>query len=127
MQFWDLKMSKTAVADCSGVGDVVMPKPSFTPRPPGGNDNDHLIASYGHADTSFGQFNASPDAVKKLCVVSILQCRDRYADGGLSKIKRFSRFRQMLSFGDGDEDTKLVKCHPVHSYDLQRTFSEPGA
>src|SRR4030095_6148134 len=33
----------------------------------------------------------------------------------------------MLSFGDGDEDTKLVECHPVHSYDLQRTFSEPGA
>src|SRR5215510_10448810 len=32
---WDLKMSKIAVADCSGVGDVVMPKPSFTPRPSG--------------------------------------------------------------------------------------------
>ena len=37
MQFWDLKMSKMAVADCSGVGDVVMPKHStfhgwyFTP------------------------------------------------------------------------------------------------
>jgi hypothetical protein len=26
MQFCDLKMSKMAVADCSGVGDVVMPK-----------------------------------------------------------------------------------------------------
>jgi len=33
MQFWDLKMSKIAVADCSGVGDVVMPKHSFMPRP----------------------------------------------------------------------------------------------
>src|SRR5262249_7432559 len=78
-------------------------------------------------NTGFGQLNASPDAVKKLGVVSILQCRDRSADGGLSQIKRFSRFRQMLSFGDGDEHTKLVECHPVHSYELQRTFSDPRA
>src|SRR5215475_3454732 len=33
----------------------------------------------------------------------------------------------MLSFGDGDEDTKLVERHSIHSYDLQRTFSEPDA
>jgi hypothetical protein len=26
MQFWDLKMSKMALADCSGVGDAVIAK-----------------------------------------------------------------------------------------------------
>jgi hypothetical protein len=50
-------------------------------------------ASFSKKNTGFGQFNASPDAMKKFGVVSILQCRGRCADSGLSKIKRFSRFR----------------------------------
>src|SRR5262245_7602327 len=57
MQFWDLKMSKMTAADCSGVGDVVMPKlsgPAKETRTPARHSIDVNQTHYNGADLGPG-------------------------------------------------------------------------
>src|SRR5580693_5256694 len=58
-----------------------------------------------------GQLNAAADSVEEFCAMASFQRRNRGADRGLRNVERFGGARDMLAFGDGDENAELFERH----------------
>ena len=64
--------------------------------------------------SGLGQLDTPADAMEQLGAVPRFQRRDRGAGRRLRQMQRLGRPRDMLAFGDGDKDAKLVECHGVN-------------
>ncbi len=66
---------------------------------------------------AFGQLDVAADTMEQLDIIKGLEILDGRADGGSCQTDGFGGPRQMLPFGDGDEDAELFKGHDA-SFDF---------